>query len=79
MHFQPEFDLADRRIVGAEALLRWNHPQRGLVPAGEWIEHASIRLGAESDNEVQFELPPGFSISGVVTDVAAVPIDGDWV
>ena len=35
MHYQPILRLGDRRIVGAEALLRWNHPSDGLVsPAG---------------------------------------------
>jgi len=35
LHYQPEVDLATRKIVGLEALIRWNHPQRGLVPP--WI------------------------------------------
>jgi diguanylate cyclase (GGDEF)-like protein/PAS domain S-box-containing protein len=38
LHYQPQIDLASGRICGAEALLRWRHPQRGLVPAGEFIE-----------------------------------------
>jgi EAL domain-containing protein (putative c-di-GMP-specific phosphodiesterase class I) len=37
MHYQPEVDLSTRRIVGLEALIRWNHPQRGLVPPSEFI------------------------------------------
>jgi diguanylate cyclase (GGDEF)-like protein/PAS domain S-box-containing protein len=35
--YQPKVDLATRRTVGAEALLRWNHPERGLVPPAEFI------------------------------------------
>src|SRR5579872_2404117 len=31
LHYQPVMRLADRRMVGAEALLRWNHPSDGLV------------------------------------------------
>ena len=31
LHYQAQFDFADERPVGAEALLRWNHPDRGLV------------------------------------------------
>jgi diguanylate cyclase (GGDEF)-like protein/PAS domain S-box-containing protein len=40
IHFQPEFAVADRRILGAEALLRWEHPERGRIPASEFIEIA---------------------------------------
>ena len=52
LHFQPQLD-AERRMVGAEALLRWQHPERGMVspaafiplaeetrlilPIGEWV------------------------------------------
>jgi diguanylate cyclase (GGDEF)-like protein/PAS domain S-box-containing protein len=35
--FQPQVSIATGRIVGAEALARWNHPQRGLVPPAEFI------------------------------------------
>jgi diguanylate cyclase (GGDEF)-like protein/PAS domain S-box-containing protein len=35
LHFQPVFDLDSGSVVGTEALLRWNHPSRGLIqPAG---------------------------------------------
>ena len=37
LHYQPEFLLDSGRIVGAEALLRWRHPERGLLTAGEFI------------------------------------------
>jgi len=35
--YQPQMDLATGKIVGAEALIRWNHPERGLVSPGEFI------------------------------------------
>lgn len=35
--FQPVHDLFTARMVGVEALVRWQHPQRGLVPPGEFI------------------------------------------
>ncbi|MBU58698.1 MAG: bifunctional diguanylate cyclase/phosphodiesterase [Alcanivorax sp.] len=38
LHFQPQNDLESGKVVGAEALLRWRHPQRGLVAPGEFIE-----------------------------------------
>jgi EAL domain-containing protein (putative c-di-GMP-specific phosphodiesterase class I)/GGDEF domain-containing protein len=37
LNFQPKFDLASRRAVGAEALLRWKHPQLGEVSPAEFI------------------------------------------
>ncbi len=35
--YQPIVNLADRRIIGAEALLRWTHPERGPIPPAEFI------------------------------------------
>jgi len=37
LHFQPKVDAQSGAIVGAEALVRWQHPERGLVPPGEFI------------------------------------------
>jgi EAL domain-containing protein (putative c-di-GMP-specific phosphodiesterase class I) len=37
LHYQPEVDARTGRLVCAEALVRWKHPERGLVPPGEFI------------------------------------------
>jgi diguanylate cyclase (GGDEF)-like protein len=53
LYFQPQFRTVDRRIIGVEALLRWNHPREGfvaperfihiaeesglIIPIGEWV------------------------------------------
>lgn len=38
--YQPTFDLASRRATGAEALVRWRHPQRGLLLPAEFVPFA---------------------------------------
>jgi diguanylate cyclase (GGDEF)-like protein len=45
VEYQPQVDVADGRIVGAEALVRWRDPRRGLVPPDEFIpiaEHTGL-------------------------------------
>ena len=51
LHYQPQLRLADGRIVGAEALLRWRHPVLGLVPPSTFIRAAEqsglvVQIGA---------------------------------
>jgi EAL domain-containing protein (putative c-di-GMP-specific phosphodiesterase class I) len=40
LYYQPEIDLSTRRIVSLEALLRWKHPERGLIPPMDFIPFA---------------------------------------
>ena len=40
MYYQPQIDVRSGEIVGAEGLMRWNHPQRGLLTAGEFLPFA---------------------------------------
>jgi len=37
LHYQPKFTLADNKMIGVEALIRWRHPERGIVPPGLFI------------------------------------------
>jgi EAL domain-containing protein (putative c-di-GMP-specific phosphodiesterase class I) len=41
VYYQPQIDLRSGRIIGAEALVRWQHPQRGLLPPAEFLQAAS--------------------------------------
>jgi len=63
LHFQPRFRIADGKMVGAEALVRWQHPQRGLVspekfipiaeetglilPLGDWVMRTACNYAAQ--------------------------------
>ena len=71
LHYQPRIDLASGRLIGLEALLRWQHPRFGLLPperflpilessglihsAGEWVIGTACR--ALAGWQRRFELP----------------------
>jgi diguanylate cyclase (GGDEF)-like protein len=40
LFFQPKLELPSRKIAGVEALLRWNHPERGYIPPDQFIPSA---------------------------------------
>ena len=50
LYYQPKIDLISQNIVGAEALIRWNHPERGILLPGNFLEdirnlELEIKLG----------------------------------
>jgi len=76
LHFQPKIDLRSGRAVAVEALVRWKHPSRGLIPPDQfiplaeqtglinpltnWVVTAALRCGRELDRQ---ELPVQISIN----------------
>lgn len=51
-HFQPQIDMATGKLAGFEMLLRWQHPQRGLLGPEEFLD-AAERLGLLGDCEAR--------------------------
>jgi diguanylate cyclase (GGDEF)-like protein len=37
LHYQPQIDIRRHRVIGVEALIRWNHPEHGMIPPGRFI------------------------------------------
>ncbi|MEO1081324.1 MAG: PAS domain S-box protein [Pseudomonadota bacterium] len=68
MHFQPKVNMRTGAVVGAEALIRWNHPQRGLLKPAEFLP------SLESD-ELAFALD-NWVIRGVMRQQSRWQADG---
>jgi diguanylate cyclase (GGDEF)-like protein len=58
LHYQPKLSVATGEVVGVEALVRWRHPERGLVPPAEFIELAERTdvIGALTMNVLRMAL-----------------------
>ena len=76
VHFQPVVDLRTARIRGVEALLRWDHPEHGLLPAAAFlpaVDGTPVMLEVtrfvltEACRAVAAGAPPGWSLSVNIT------------
>ena len=83
LHYQPQIDLQSGRIVGLEALVRWNHPVRGMVPPGEFIAFAEesglvVRMGdwvlQEAARQIRTWSEAGLAPPQVAVNVSAVQL-----
>jgi len=83
LEYQLQLDLASGRVVGAEALLRWQHPQWGLVAPGQFIpaaEQSGLIVGIgewvilEACQQAQRWQAEGLDIPRVAVNVAAIQL-----
>ena len=81
--YQPQFDMLSRRIIGIEALIRWNHPEQGVVSPGKFIPVAEqtgqIReIGSwvlkQACHQAAQWLEQGFSFGRISVNVAGPQI-----
>jgi diguanylate cyclase (GGDEF)-like protein/PAS domain S-box-containing protein len=84
LHFQPMFALKDQRLLGFEALLRWEHPQLGMIPPSKFIPIAEesgiiVLLGKwvleEAVRQCRRWLDTGLGELSVAINVAALQFE----
>ena len=83
LHYQPQIELATGRITGLEALVRWTHPERGLIAPSEFIPFAEengmiVPIGAwvvhETCRQVRAWIDSGIEVPHVAVNVSAIEL-----
>ncbi len=81
LHYQPKINLETGEIAGAEALIRWQNPTRGLLPPGEFLSNAGesgliVPIGRwvlrEACRQVRAWLDAGLTPCSVAINISAV-------
>lgn len=84
LHYQPKVSLRSGRIVGAEALIRWLHPEHGMIPPGRFIPVAEetgliLDLGSwvleEACRQIRNWLDCGLDVAPVAVNLSARQFD----
>ncbi len=84
LHYQPVIDLATGKIIGAEALVRWHHPELGLLPPDKFIplavESGSIvKIGKwvlhEACKQAKYWQDIGFELDFIAVNISVIELD----
>ena len=88
LHYQPQVDIRNGTVVGAEALLRWNHPEQGFIPPLQFIPLAEemdiiTELGKWTLQEAcrqltEFELQ-GLKLPKVTINISAMQFSSGFI
>lgn len=80
LYYQPQVDMAENKIIGVEALVRWNHSEKGMVPPGKFIpiaEETGLIIGIgewiieEACRQMMQWKETGIEISYIAVNISA--------
>ncbi|QFU75668.1 EAL domain-containing protein [Halioglobus maricola] len=88
LHYQPQVDTRSGSVAGVEALLRWEHPEEGMIPPGDFIRLAEEigvieELGdwvlVEACRQVQTFNRAGVKLKKVAINISALQFDTEFI